>query len=64
MPSWTYLTFQDRSSSYIAELSFLHDHIITIIVLIIILISYIIICIILNYAYYKFLSEGIFIETI
>jgi len=46
------------------ELSCLHDHVITIIFRVTILISYIIFYLLFNTKYYKFLSEGTFIETI
>lgn len=46
------------------ELSCLHDHVITIIFRVIIFITYIIVYILINTTYYKFLSEGTFIETI
>lgn len=46
------------------ELSCLHDHVITIIFRVIIFITYIIVYILVNTTYYKFLSEGTFIETI
>lgn len=46
------------------ELSCLHDHVIAIIFRVIIFITYIIVYILINTTYYKFLSEGTFIETI
>ena len=46
------------------ELSCLHDHVMTIIFSVIILITYIMVYIMVNTKYYKFLSEGTFIETI
>ena len=46
------------------ELSCLHDHVITIIFRVTILITYIIFYLLFNTKYYKFLSEGTFIETI
>lgn len=64
MNTWLALGFQDSSSPSIGELSCLHDHIITIIFIIIFFISYIIIFIIINLKSYKFLSEGTIIETI
>lgn len=42
----------------------MHDHVITIILSVIILISYIIFYLLLTTKFYKFLSEGTFIETI
>lgn len=46
------------------ELSCLHDHVITIMFRVIIFITYIILYMLINTMYYKFLSEGTFIETI
>ena len=46
------------------ELSCLHDHVITIILRVIIFITYIICYLLINSSYYKFLSEGTFIETV
>lgn len=64
MPTWFSFGFQDRRSISIGELVFLHDHIIVIILIIIFLIFYIIFYLVLNSRYYKFLSEGTFIETV
>jgi cytochrome c oxidase subunit 2 len=64
MPRWISLTFQDRASIVIIELSRLHDYIIIVILSVIILISYILIILIVNKVSYKFLSEGTIIETI
>lgn len=64
MPRWLVLGFQDRGSIRMGELSCLHDHVITIIFRVIIFITYIIVYILINTTYYKFLSEGTFIETI
>jgi len=64
MPRWLALGFQDGRSLSIGELSSLHDHVITIILSVIILISYIIFYLLLTTKFYKFLSEGTFIETI
>jgi cytochrome c oxidase subunit 2 len=64
MPRWLALGFQDRSSPAIGELSCLHDHVMTIMFRVIILITYIMVYMIVNTKYYKFLSEGTFIETI
>ena len=64
MPRWLALGFQDRSSPRIGELSCLHDHVMTIIFRVIILITYIMVYLLVNTKYYKFLSEGTFIETI
>lgn len=64
MPRWLSLGFQDRGSVGMRELSCLHDHVITIIFSVIIFITYIIIYILFASSYYKFLSEGTFIETI
>ena len=64
MPRWLSLGFQDRGSLAIIELSYLHDHVIIIIVRVIILIRYVIIYILVSKYTYKFLSEGTLIETI
>lgn len=64
MPSWLSLGFQDSSSPGMGELSILHDYVITIMLRVIILISYIMCYLIFNSKYYKFLSEGTFIETV
>lgn len=64
MPRWLVLGFQDRGSIRMGELSCLHDHVIAIIFRVIIFITYIIVYILINTTYYKFLSEGTFIETI
>lgn len=64
MPRWLSLGFQDRSSPAMGELFCLHDHVIVIMMRIIILISYIITYLIYRGFYYKFLSEGTFIETV
>jgi len=64
MPTWLALGFQDSSSPRIGELCCLHDHVITIIFRVIVLISYIITYMLVNKNFYKFFSEGTFIETI
>lgn len=64
MPRWLSLGFQDSSSPFIAELKFLHDHIIVVMIIIIILVSYIIVLLVFSSYFYKYFSEGTFIETI
>lgn len=64
MPRWLVLGFQDSGSMSIGELSCLHDHVITIMFRVIIFITYIMVYLLFNSSYYKFLSEGTFIETI
>lgn len=64
MPTWLVLGFQDSGSISIRELSCLHDHVITIMFRVIIFITYIIFYMLFNTSYYKFLSEGTFVETI
>lgn len=64
MPRWLVLGFQDRASIRMGELSCLHDHVMTIILSVIIFITYVMTYILVNSSYYKFLSEGTFIETI
>lgn len=46
------------------ELTCLHDHVMTIMLRVIILIIYIIFYILVNFKFYKFLSEGTLIETV
>lgn len=46
------------------ELSCLHDYVIAIMLRVIILIGYIIAYLLFTAKYYKFLSEGTFIETV
>lgn len=64
MPRWLALGFQDMCSPSMRELSCLHDHVITIIFRVIVLISYIITYLLVNTKFYKYLSEGTLIETI
>lgn len=64
MPRILALGFQDRCSSAMGELFCLHDHVITIMFSVIILISYIMFYMLINIGFYKHLSEGTFIETI
>lgn len=64
MPSWIGLCLQDLRSPFLQIISNLHDHAIVVMFIVIFLISYIIICLSLNSFFYKFLSEGTFIETI
>lgn len=64
MPRWIYLTFQDGARPIILELIYLHDHIIVIMLIVIVLISYIIVYTMTTKISYKFLSEGTLIETI
>jgi len=64
MPRWLVLGFQDRGSPAIVELFCLHDYVMVIILRVIVLITYIVIYLLFGFYYYKFLSEGTFIETI
>ena len=64
MPRWIGLGFQDNCSFIIRELSCLHDYIMVIIMFVLFLITYIVFYIIRNLRFYKYLSEGTFIETI
>lgn len=64
MPRWLVLGFQDSASIRIGELSCLHDHVITIMLSVIIFITYVITYLLFSSSYYKFLSEGTFVETI
>lgn len=64
MPRWLSLGFQDRGSPRMGELTCLHDHVITVMLRVIIFISYIITYMLFSSKFYKFLSEGTFIETI
>lgn len=58
------LNFQDSSSPSIGELRVFHDHVVVIMSGVILLISYVIFYLLLDFKYYKNLSEGTFIETI
>lgn len=64
MPRWIALSFQDSNSSVIRELIWLHDHIISVIFIVILLILYIIIFLLTNRKFYKHLSESTLIETV
>nr|YP_009504243.1 cytochrome c oxidase subunit II [Histiostoma feroniarum]AWX53519.1 cytochrome oxidase subunit 2 [Histiostoma feroniarum] len=64
MPSWVSLCFQDSGSPSMSELFCLHDHIMVIMLLVIILVSYIMLFLVFSSFFYKYLSEGTFIETI
>nr|YP_010503019.1 cytochrome c oxidase subunit II [Thyreophagus entomophagus]UXD78881.1 cytochrome c oxidase subunit II [Thyreophagus entomophagus] len=64
MPSWLALGFQDSSSPMMGELSYLHDHVMTIMFSVLIFISYITFYVLFTTKFYKFLSEGTFVETI
>lgn len=64
MPRWISLGFQDASSPVLMEFVILHDHIMVIIVLVIVLVSYILMLLMFSSFFYKYISEGTFIETI
>nr|QUE27109.1 cytochrome c oxidase subunit II [Scatoglyphus polytrematus] len=64
MPSWVGMGFQDSSSFVMGELSFLHDYVMMIMFLVVVVISYILIYLLINVKFYKFFSEGTFIETV
>nr|YP_010510808.1 cytochrome c oxidase subunit II [Chortoglyphus arcuatus]UBQ34120.1 cytochrome c oxidase subunit II [Chortoglyphus arcuatus] len=64
MPSWLGLNFQDSCSFSSGELFFLHDHVMVIMFMVVILITYIMFYLLVNLKFYKFLSEGTLIETI
>lgn len=64
MPRWCSFIFQDCRSASIGELCFLHDHVMMIMIVVLVLIGYITLFIIIMPFFYKFLSEGTFIETI
>lgn len=58
------MSFQDSCSPSIRELRVFHDHIVVVISGVIVLIRYIIGYLLLNFKYYKNLSEGTFIEMV
>jgi len=64
MPTWIWLTFQDRTSPTIEQLLFFHDHSIIVLILITILTIYLIGSFILGKSIDKFTMEGQEIETI
>lgn len=64
MPTWIGLGFQDRGSPFMTQLSFLHDHIIIVILVVIVFIAYLITYLLLFKGFYKFFSEGTIVETI
>lgn len=64
MPIWIALTFQDNTSISMEHITFFHDHAIIILVLITILTLYIVISILFNKSFNKFIIEGQEIETI
>ena len=64
MPTWIALSFQDNTSITIEHVTFFHDHAIIILVLITILTLYMVLSILLNKSFNKFIIEGQEIETI
>lgn len=64
MPRWLALCFQDRCSPLIGQFSYLHDHVIVIITIIIVFIMYVISYILFTGTFYKHFSEGTFIERV
>lgn len=64
MPTWSFLSLQDRVSPVIEQLSFFHDHTILILTIITILTLYILITCFINKNYNKFILEGQELETI
>nr|UBQ34133.1 cytochrome c oxidase subunit II [Lepidoglyphus destructor] len=64
MPSWMSLCFQDSCSPLMSQFSFLHDHVMMIMTVVIVFISYIMVCTLSSSFYYKHFSEGTFIESI
>ena len=64
MPRWLALGFQDGGSPSICELSYLHDHVITIMIRVTFLIVYIMYYLLRNTKFYKHLSEGTLTETV
>lgn len=64
MSTWSTISFNDANSPIIEQLIFFHDHTITIIIRITILISYILLNIILSPFYNRNLIENQYIETI
>jgi len=64
MPRWIALSFQDRSSPTIEQLTFFHDHAIVILILITIITIYLLSSFALSRSFHKFIREGQEIETI
>lgn len=64
MPSWISMSFQDANGPFLSYLSFLHDHVIIVMLMVIVFIFYLLCYLLFNKSFYKFFSEGTFIETI
>jgi len=64
MPTWSFLTIQDRVSPIIEQLSFFHDHTMLILIIITVLTLYTLITCVRNYIYNKYILEGQELETI
>lgn len=64
MPRWLSLGFQDPSAILLVEFSNLHDHILVIITIVMILVTYVMLLLFSSSNFYKYFSEGTLIETI
>nr|YP_010373082.1 cytochrome c oxidase subunit II [Teredorus hainanensis]UPH84293.1 cytochrome c oxidase subunit II [Teredorus hainanensis] len=64
MATWNNLTLQDSTSPLMEQLSFFHDHTMSIIMLITLLVSFMMISLILNNNSFRYLTSGHAIETI
>jgi len=64
MPTWTALSFQDRTSPSMEQLLYFHDHSIIILILVTILTLYLMISFALGKVFNKYLIEGQEIESI
>lgn len=64
MPSWIRISFQDANGPFLRYLSFLHDHVIIVMLIVIVFIFYLLCYLLFNKSFYKFFSEGTFIETV
>lgn len=56
--------FQDANGPFLSYLSFLHDHVIMVMLIVIVFIFYLLCYLLFNKSFYKFFSEGTFIETV
>lgn len=64
MPSWCRFTFQDRSSPFMRHLSFLHDHVIMIMLFVVVFIFYIIVYLVFCGIFYKYFCESTLVEAV
>jgi cytochrome c oxidase subunit 2 len=64
MPRWIAISFQDRSSPTMEQLTFFHDHAMIVLILITILTLYLLSSFAFSRSFHKFIGEGQEIETI